>query len=194
MTTTTTTSPTTCQQHTFLPGEVRCLTCPAHRVDCDSVELSNGSRARASLSSEHGWLVAASLFGLDGDDLTADDLGKLGVLLTAARVRLAELNEPATAAQNVPYEAPDGCPAWCLGEHLNDRHPEIVGVVHQRPIEVADCAVLIEETTGELLTDPVGPVVIVDSFQWVSENTIRHLAAALNKAADLLGVPAEAGR
>ncbi len=30
----TTNTPTTCQ-HTFMPGEVRCLTCPAHRVDCD---------------------------------------------------------------------------------------------------------------------------------------------------------------
>ena len=88
------------------------------------------------------------------------------------------------------------CPAWCLGDHLNDELDgemvEMDGTVHQRKVTVGDMSVTIEETTGasEACHDPVGPVVTdLDCWTWVSEDSIRNLAAALSAAADLIGVP-----
>ena len=86
------------------------------------------------------------------------------------------------------------CPAWCLGDHLNDEIPDFQfsGTIHQRKLTVGDVSVTIEETTGasEACHDPVGPVVTdLDMWNWISEESIRNLAAALNAAADLIGVP-----
>jgi len=88
------------------------------------------------------------------------------------------------------------CPAWCLGDHLNDVMDgevyEIGGTIHQRKVTVGDMSVTIQEATDapEGCHDPVGPVVSeLDFFEWVSEESIRNLPAALNAAADLIGVP-----
>ena len=80
------------------------------------------------------------------------------------------------------------CPAWCLGDHLEDE--QISGTVHQRKVTVGDVWVTIEETTDapEGCNDPVGPIVTDLDCEWVSEESIRNLAAALNAAADLIGV------
>lgn len=88
------------------------------------------------------------------------------------------------------------CPVWCLGDHLNDEIPgevfQFSGTIHQRKVTVGDMTVTIEETSDapEGLHDPVGPVITdLDLWTWVSEDSIRNLAAALNAAADLIGVP-----
>ncbi len=52
------------------------------------------------------------------------------------------------------------CPAWCLGDHLNDEYPdmEFSGTIHQRKVTVGDMSVTIQETTDapEGCPDPVG--------------------------------------
>jgi hypothetical protein len=96
----------------------------------------------------------------------------------------------ATAAHQL---SPTVCPAWCLGDHLNDEIPdfEFSGTIHQRKVTVGDITVTIQESTDaeEGCNDPVGPVVTDLDCYWVSEESIRNLAAALNAAADLIGVP-----
>lgn len=90
--------------------------------------------------------------------------------------------------------SPTPCPAWCLGDHLNDEIPdfEFSGTIHQRKVTVGDTTVKIQQTTDaqEGCHDPIGAVVSeLDFFEWISEESIRNLAAALNAAADLIGVP-----
>lgn len=82
------------------------------------------------------------------------------------------------------------CPRWC------EAHPtweglDFEGVLHQRKVTFRDVSVTIEQTTdAPNSTDPIEPVVTVD-VEWVSEQTIRNLAAVLTLAADLIGVPVE---
>ena len=50
MSTATQTTATTCHQHSFRPGEVRCLGCPAHRVDCDCTRCEPPASTERPLS------------------------------------------------------------------------------------------------------------------------------------------------
>lgn len=93
-----------------------------------------------------------------------------------------------TASEFTTTETPTPCPAWCQ-QHLADA--EIEGTVHQRRVVVGDASLMIEQTTNapEGCPDPSGPVVTEVDFHWISEGTIREYAQALNRAADLIGIP-----
>ncbi len=87
------------------------------------------------------------------------------------------------------------CPSWCE-HHLNDDYPpdEFDGIIHQRRVEVGDAFVTIQQTTAQsdvlaAHAEPEGPIITEMEFLWISEETIRNYAEALNVAADLLGIP-----
>lgn len=83
------------------------------------------------------------------------------------------------------------CPAWCEQHPLDDEGCEWgEWTVHQRRVTVGDASVVIEETTGapEGHPTPSGPTVTEVDFLWINEEAIRNYAAALNQAADILGI------
>lgn len=118
-------------------------------------------------------------------------------VLSGARVRQIEAwadgsQWPAYSDHQVLTPGPS-CPSWCTA-HLadGDGHEDgIVGIVHLGRVAVGDASVRIEQTTDAPadVVDPVGPVVHLDPLEWVSDETVRNLARALDQAADLIGVP-----
>ena len=54
-------STTTCQ-HSFRPGEVRCLTCPAHRVECDCSQCEPAEQ-EPDLSQPFTWWARVESYG-----------------------------------------------------------------------------------------------------------------------------------